>query len=582
MKKFNIHFFIILGIVLTVAISDIFIYILKSNFLFTNILVGFCIIVFSYLLKKKKIIKFETNFSKVDLIFIAFLLIYLMASIVFPDLSWDTRSYHIYLQENVFEDKINEDFFAGRNLNSFLFALGDRVNYLFRIILGYRLGTIISYYLMIVLFYQVKKFLQKILENKNEKLISFFSIFPVTMSIVFSYTGSYYIDNLGLIFLMEIFYILLFEENILKEKIKLYTVSILIGISIGMKVTNIIFLIPLAILFLLKNFKTLKELKIYDYILIILFLVLPWGIYGIDNYIQTGNPVFPYYNNIFKSEYFKEESWVDTNFGPQNIIQFLLWPIYIVFNPKRAFDTRFVDIGWGIGFIVIFSYIIYSLKNKKINTKLFELSIIVFLNYYIWQLLLIGYVRYASILLVLSLVIVITAILKLYEKRKLYFGIVSVILVVLNLPSLAYDMLIIVKDYESINQIITEYKLNCSKLIKDRKNLQLEIDGESGILGTVADDSLLPTLLRVDNNIYNLEEWVTITNDKTKELYENKILNKLIYVLADDLTMELKKDYLNRNNFEILEMEELEGEHNFLSPSNKLYLLKVQKQAINQ
>lgn len=582
MKKFNIHFFILLVIVLTVAISDIFIYILKSNFIFTNLLVGICIIAYTYFLKKKKIIEFETNFSKIDLIFIVFLFIYLIASIVFPDLSWDTRSYHIYLQENVFEDKINEDFFAGRNLNSFLFALGDRVNYLFRIILGYRLGTIISYYLMLVLFYQVKKFLQKILENKNEKLISVFSIFPVIMSVIFSYTGSYYIDNFGLIFLMEIFYILLFEENILKEKIKLYTVSILVGISIGMKVTNIIFLIPLALVFLLKNIKNLKELKIYDYILVILFLILPWVIYGIDNYIQTGNPVFPYYNNIFKSEYFKEESWIDTNFGPQNIIQFLIWPIYIVFNPKRAFDTRFVDIGWGIGFIVILSYIIYSLKNKKTNTKVFELSIIVFINYDIWQLLLIGYVRYASILLVLSLIIVITAICKLYEKRKLYFGIASIVFIIFCMPSLAYDWLIIVKDYENINQIITEYKLNCSKLIKDRRTLEFAIDENAGILGVIADDSLLATLLRVDSRIYNLEEWVTITNDKTKELYQNKIFNKSIFVLVDDLTMELKKDYLNRNNFEILEINELEGEHNFLSPSNKLYLLKVQKQPINQ
>lgn len=579
MKKFNIHFFIILALVFTVAISDIFIYILKSNFIFTNIIVGLGIIALSYLLKKKKIIKFETNFSKTDLIFIVFLVIYLIASIVFPDLSWDTRSYHIYLQENVFEDKINQDFFAGRNLNSFLFALGDRVNYLFRIILGYRLGTIISYYLMLVLFYQVKRVLQKILENKNEKLISIFSIFPVIMSVIFSYTGSYYIDNFGLIFLMEIFYIILFEENILKEKIKLYTVSILVGISIGMKVTNIIFLIPLAIVFLLKNFKNLKELKIYDYILVILFLILPWGIYGINSYIQTGNPVFPYYNNIFKSEYFKEESWTDTNFGPRNIIQFLIWPIYIVFNPKSAFDSRFVDVGWGIGFIAIFGYIIYSLKNKKTNTKIFELSIIVFINYYIWQLLLIGYVRYATILLVLSLIITITIICKLYEKRKLYFGIASVIFIISCLPSIGYDMLIIVKEYQSVNEIITEYKLNFSKLLKDRNNSKVEIDG---IFGAIADDSLLPSLLRKDNEIYNLEEWVTITNDKTQKMYENKILNKSIYVFADDLTIELKKDYLNRNNFEILEINELEGEYNFLSPTDKLYLLKVQKQVINQ
>ncbi len=580
MKKFNIHFYLLLYIVITVAISDIIIYFLKSNFIITNLIIGLLLSFISYLLKKKKIITFESNFSKVDIIFIVCLIGYLIISIVFPDLSWDTRSYHIYLQENVFEDKLNYDFFAGRNLNSFLFALGDRVNYLFRYILGYRLGTVISYYLILVLFYQVKRFLIKNSECKSEKFISIFSIFPVMMSVVFSFTGTYYIDNFGLVFLMEIFYCALYEEDIFKDKIKLYVLVILIGISIGMKVTNIIFLLPLGVYYLIKNFKELKYLKFYDYIIVFGLLVLPWGIYAIDSYVQTGNPVFPYYNNIFKSEYFMEESWKDTNFGPKNFIQFLIWPLYIIVNPKSAFDTKFVDFGWGIGYIAILGYIIYSIKNKKIlKTKLFVLSIIVFIDYYLWQILLIGYVRYASILLILSLIVVITIISKFYERKKIEFFILSFIFIILCLPSLAYDFLIIVKDYNNVNEFVSEYKSNFCKLVKDRNIEKINIDG---ILGAIADDSLLSTLLRNYNVIYNLEEWVTITNDKTEEMYSDKIKNKTIFVLVDKLTLELKKDYLNRNNFEIFDIKELFGDYNFLSPSDKLYLFEVQKKAENQ
>lgn len=575
MKKFNIHFYLLLFIVITVAISDIIIYFLKSNFIITNLIIGLLLSFMSYLLKKKKIITFEANCSKVDIIFFAFLIGYLIISIVFPDLSWDTRSYHIYLQENVFKDKLNYDFFAGRNLNSFLFALGDRVNYLFRYILGYRLGTVISYYLILVLFYQVKRFLIKNVESKSEKFISIFSIFPVMMSVVFSFSGTYYIDNFGLVFLLEIFYCVLYEEDIFKDKIKLYVLVILIGISIGIKVTNIIFLIPLGVYYLIKNFKELKYLKFYDYIIVFGLLVLPWGIYAIDSYVQTGNPVFPYYNNIFKSEYFMEESWKDTNFGPQNFIQFLIWPLYIIFNPKSAFDTKFVDFGWGTGYIAILGYIIYSLKNKKIlKTKLFVLSIIVFIDYYLWQILLIGYVRYASILLILSLIVVITIISKFYERKKIKFFILAFIFIILCLPSLAYDFLIIVKDYPNINEFVSEYKSNFCKIVKDRNNEKINVDG---ILGAIADDSLLSTLLRKDNMIYNLEEWVTITNDKTEEMYSDKIKNKTIFVLVDKLTLELKKDYLNRNNFEIFDIKELSGDYNFLSPSDKLYLFEVQK-----
>ena len=74
-------------------------------------------------------------------------------------------------------DKINYDFFAGRAVNSFLYPLADRVNFLFRNILGYRVGTMGSYYILIVIFYQIKKFLKEMTKNVSEKLISIFSIF---------------------------------------------------------------------------------------------------------------------------------------------------------------------------------------------------------------------------------------------------------------------------------------------------------------------------------------------------------------------------------------------------------------------
>ena len=117
--------------------------------------------------------------------------------------------------------------------------------------------------------------------------------------------------------------------------------------------------------FIIKNFNEIKGLKRFNYVVEILLVILPFFIYAMYNYINTKNPVFPYYNSIFKSEYFMNESWKDQNFGSTNILQFIFWPIYIVFNPKRAFDTRFVDIGWGLGFICVIGYIIYSVIKKK-------------------------------------------------------------------------------------------------------------------------------------------------------------------------------------------------------------------------
>jgi hypothetical protein len=327
---------------------------------------------------------------------------------------------------------------------------------------------------------------------------------------------------------------------------------------------------------LIKNYKNLKNLKFYDYFILFITIIIPWIIYAIDNILQTGNPVFPYYNNIFKSELFMESSWSDTNFGPENIIQFLIWPLYIVFNPTRAFDTKFTDFTWAIGFISIILYIVKSIYSRKIkDNKIFDLSIIILLNYYFWERFLIGYVRYASILLVLSLMVTIMIINNTYKKNSKIGSAFLIIFIIMSLPSIGYDFLIKVKDYDSIESFFTEYKSNFTMILKDKKSDKLKIDG---VLGAIGDDSLLPTLIRQDNPIYNLEEWVTVSNDKTKSMYEEKINDNVIYVPVDELTKDRKEDYLNRNSFKILEVTELEGVYNFLSPSDKLYLYKVEKE----
>ena len=602
-KKINIdiHFFILFFISCSVFISDIFIYTLKTGFIQTNFVVIAILAVLSIILIKKKIVEIKNDFSKFDLFFIMFFLIYFVATVVFPDLSWDTRSYHIYLQENVFADKINEDFFAGRNLNSYLFALGDRINYFFRYLLGYRLGTIFSYYLIIVLFYQVKKFIKyylkdntilnlkckcnkkeiiRIKENdkSSEIFVSLFSIFPTMLSVVFAYSGTYYIDNFGLVFLMEVFYNILCNKDILKNRIIIYFTAMIVGLSISIKVTNAIFLIPIFVYFCIKERKNFKYMKIYDYLIVIFLMSVPWLVYFVDSYIQTGNPVFPYYNQIFKSKYFMESSWQDDRFGPKNVVQFLIWPIYIIFYPKRAFDTRFVDIAWLIGYVSEVIYLLYFIFRKKYKSNsLFTLDMILLTCTILWEKMIIGYVRYASIIVVLGTIFFIANAYKIFNKNKCAGKILFIVFIIIMLPSIGYDLAVKVKDFSSISDYFDEYFSSIKMIALDRKNEKIKVDGNFGSIG---DDSMLPTLLRDEENyIYNLEEWVTATNKETEKLYKNKIYNKLFYVLVDENTVSLKEEYLKNNNFDIISIEKLEGNFSFLSKSDTLYLYKVKKNA---
>ena len=158
MKKINLCFFALLILFTQVIICDNLIYFFKASYLIGNIIALIVNIgIFAILIRKKKI-KIETNFNKFDLIFIAILLVITGLTIIYPDTFWDSYSYHIYLQQNPFADKINSDFFPGRTLTSFVYPIADRIFYMFRTVLGFRLGTLPGYFLIAVMFYQIKKY----------------------------------------------------------------------------------------------------------------------------------------------------------------------------------------------------------------------------------------------------------------------------------------------------------------------------------------------------------------------------------------------------------------------------------------
>ena len=130
--------------------------------------------------------------------------------------------------------------------------------------------------------------------------------------------------------------------------------------------------------------------------LVILFII-PFLIYIIDNFIQTGSPIFPYYNNIFKSEYFGNFSWKESRFGTPSIKHALVWPIYVSCIIQGYGDDWLIsDYIWGIGFVISILMFIYLIINKdKNNYKIFCLTIISLILTAGWIMFLEGYMRYA-------------------------------------------------------------------------------------------------------------------------------------------------------------------------------------------
>lgn len=268
--KINIHFFIMFILSCVAFISDIIIYIFEVKYL-VAITISFIIIniILIYYIKNKKV-KITLDFEKSDIfLFVAMFFITIFSGIVYPDFVYDTISYHEYLQKTPFMDKVNFDFFPGRIYCMFLFPLGDRMFYIIRYFFGYRFGAILSFYSTIVIFYQIKNIL-KILTN-NSKISSIIS-YGIFLLVSFSINvGTYYIDTICVVFTVQILHVILANKDIFENKVKLYIIALLCGISIGIKITQIFFIIPIIVYMILKNRKSIKKITILN---IIIFIAL--------------------------------------------------------------------------------------------------------------------------------------------------------------------------------------------------------------------------------------------------------------------------------------------------------------------
>lgn len=226
--------------------------------------------------------RFEWDHAGVSPFFIAgslFILAFFSVKGFAPDQSYDTQNYHLLSQIPGFVDNLHYHVIPGR-FQMFGFRLGDRMFYPFRAILGLRMGTMLN--------------------------------------------------ALALPFLLEMVFLLLRGLDEAKREREAVLFCLFGGILFCLKMTNIVYLVPLVLLYLW---------KIRKYLTPKLFLgclvtgVIPVSVYLIYNGIAMKNPVYPYYNSLFHSPYFGETDFKDPRWGPSNIKEFLLWAYSMIRHP---------------------------------------------------------------------------------------------------------------------------------------------------------------------------------------------------------------------------------------------------------
>jgi hypothetical protein len=207
--------------------------------------------------------------------------------------------------------------------------------------------------------------------------------------------------------------------------------GLLAGIGIGLKYTSAIYIPGLGAVALLVAIRRRKVggLIAFGGGALVGFLAVA-GHHMFILWHDFGNPTFPYLNQIFHSPYWEPEAVRDARFLPQDFLQLITYPFYwttvdtyIVAEPPFR-DWRgaiaYVAMAAGLAAFAV-SFVRNGYRWAETSTRTCDLDLVfmfVILSYFCWVLGF-GYYRYAVPLEMLTGVVTIGVLIRLFEDRRL-------------------------------------------------------------------------------------------------------------------------------------------------------------------
>ena len=315
---------------------------------------------------------------------------------VFPDVSFDVLNYHIIAAERALRGYPAgpSDFFP---VDTPLNPLADMVTGIYRHILGYRVGTIVNYLALIWVATILVKFLRAYL--KRTWLIYLAVLLIVLTETLLFEINNYMVDLLALPLLLQATYLVLYVKEPKTISYSQFYTAFLLGLSVALKVTNIIFVIPIVLVWVQRLLAGKFRLAPVRLVFLSLVFIAPALPHTIHLYGETGSPVFPFYNSFFRSPYvaFINLKLPETRLGPIGSEQALIWPLLLYSKPERISELPVYAGKIPLGFVVAFVFLPF----KRVDNHIRALSFIMILGALLWSLTT-GYGRYASYLELIS------------------------------------------------------------------------------------------------------------------------------------------------------------------------------------
>ncbi|HVF42864.1 MAG TPA: hypothetical protein VM936_07640 [Pyrinomonadaceae bacterium] len=317
----------------------------------------------------------------------------------FPDVSFDVLNYRLLHAE--------------RSLRGTLYAPGDffptpapydpapdTITGLFRLALGYRLGTIVNLLALVWAARVADKILRPVVARAWARAACVL-LAALAEHLLFE-VNNYMVDLLAVPLLLEATHLALRSDGAEDSRGVYVHAALLLGACAALKLTNVVMVVPLVLVFAHKALFGARRLPprlllttLASCFVAFVAPLLPFAVYL---WRLTGNPLFPLANSFFKSPYWPTGGGWDARWGPTNFRETLAWPVLAFFQPERHSELAVYSGRLSVGFVVALAGLLLCRRDARVRT----LCLLVVAGCLIWSAAGMGYSRYGLHLEMLS------------------------------------------------------------------------------------------------------------------------------------------------------------------------------------
>lgn len=346
------------------------------------------------------------------------LVFFFLLRLPFPDASYDVLNYRLLHAE--------------RSLRGTLFAAGDffptpapynpapdTLTGLFRLALGYRLGTVVNLFALVWAARVVDKLLRPAVSKPWPRAACVLLV-VLAEHLLFE-VNNYMVDLLALPLLLEATWLGLRAgeaETAATRRAVYVHAALLLGLAAALKLTNAAAILPVVLLCAYNALAGPGRLNLRGLPATVALsaaaFAAPLVPFAVYLWRLTGNPVFPLANGFFRSPLWPTAGGWDDRWGPRGLWETLAWPVLSFFEPARHSELAVYSGRIALGFVVA----LCGLALARRDTRVRALCLVLLVGCLAWSAGGMGYSRYGLYLELLAGVVVVAVAAPLYQSAS--------------------------------------------------------------------------------------------------------------------------------------------------------------------